>query len=828
LSWKFLEPRRCPIALFLIGPWFLLSAFAQSGRYAAPFDPAGDPSSLQRPTQAPLPEQYIWTAGDAAVLRPDHARFTYRDHDRKIEPHAFRGWFTARRIPPHATLYVAGPRSVKAWLNGKLVLDESADPQSPLGTHVFRSDVHSAMRTGRNVLAIEAVRGRGIVAASDSKIVQQIAFGETLVAKIVLAAPGLVDPPVAITNTAWRSVVAASEGWQAPDFDDHEWPHVQSLGPIESSPDFFQWNTDAGMYDWPGYMGMSPYLRTYTLAPVAITHQSGPLENTGTLINAHNGQAFSVDLPSTPAQAAGTSALLLDFGREISGRLLVESTCDCEAQIQLSYGESEGEALSGKQYLGTTLLRIPPHGVARGPKSAFRYAHLRFLSGAPHTSFRSIRAEGVAYTVTYHGSFESSDPLLNRIWQAAAYTAHLCMQDDVWDAPKRDRGRWAGDLDVTGPVINDVFGDNYLLNATLTRLIPPAGQHVNGIPGYTALWITTLADLYRHNGDKSALEQKHAALLRLLAQMDADIDPADGFTNKKHRWLFVDWSPGFFAYTDAAIEGTELEYIRGYRAGAWLLQQLGDQAAASRYNARADALAAQARTKIAGTDSVYGTSWQLNAMAVLSGTAQQSDYPAIWDHVFSHVGPGEQEQTITPYFNFYLLEAMARMNHRRAALEWLRTYWGGMIDEGATSFWEAYDLRWPKQDPHFYLQADGTTGYFVSLAHGWSSGPAAWLSEEILGIKSTEPGFRAVQVRPDLAGLQWVRGSVPTPMGDLRISAGEKRVVITIPAPMNVTLLLPAGQWTRNGAPVRWEIAENGARVSIELHAAGRFEFLRR
>ncbi len=267
--------------------------------------------------------------------------------------------------------------------------------------------------------------------------------------------------------------------------------------------------------------------------------------------------------------------------------------------------------------------------------------------------------------------------------------------------------------------------------------------------------------------------------------------------------------------------------MRGYREGAWLLKELGDHAAASHYNERAESLSALARSQFTAADGSFGAVWQLNAMAVLAGVARDSDYPAIWDREFSNVGRSPQQETISPYFNFYLLRAMARMGRRREALEWLRTYWGGMIAEGATSFWESYDLRWPKENPHLSLQADGTSGYFVSLAHGWSSGPAAWLMEELLGIKATEPGFRSVQIRPDLAGLEWIRGAVPTPRGPIRVAAEDKRIEVVIPAGTLATVLLPPGEWSQNGAPVRIQAAEAGARRSIMLHAAGRFEFRR-
>ncbi|MGH9599623.1 MAG: alpha-L-rhamnosidase C-terminal domain-containing protein [Terracidiphilus sp.] len=818
------------IAVVLLGVGLASVCGAQTRSAANPADPAAIAARLQRPAHTPLTEQYIWTANDAAVLHPDHAKFNYRQRERKTEPHAFRGWFRLSELPASATLYVAGPRRVKVYLNGTPVLAAAAYPKSPLATHVFRADVRSALRIGWNLIAIDAVRGWGAVAASDSPAIQQLAFGETLVAKIVPAPSGVNAPPLAITNERWRSVAATPPGWQSPGFDDRAWPRVQSLGAIESSPDFFQWNLDAGLYDWPGYMGMSPYLRTYSLLASAATRQTGKLENAAALTRSAPPAPFAVSIPPGTT-AANAPALLLDFGREVAGRLLIESACDCTAQVLLSYGESGSEALSGENYLGTNLLRVPPHGVARGPKSGFRYAWLRFVGGAPQTAFRAIRLEGIAYPVRYEGSFESSDPYLNRIWNTAAYTAHLCMGDGVWDAPKRDRGWWAGDLDVTGPVIGDVFGDRFLLDRTLMHLIPPAGHDVNGIPGYTAQWIATLAAMYRRSGPPKGaeVERQHAALLQLLRQMDGEFDASGQFVDRNNAWLFVDWSPGLYAHTPEAVEGTVFEFVRGYREGAWLLDKMGDSAAARRYSIRTNALAAEARKQYLDANGTFGSRWQLNAMAVVAGVATPTDYPAIWSRVFRYVGRnGTQNEIITPYFNDYLLDAMTRMGHVREALDWMREYWGGMLDEGATSFWEAYDLRWPKENPHLYLQADGRTGYFVSMAHGWSSGPASWMMEELLGVMATAPGFSHVRIRPELAGLKWVRGAVATPRGAVRVQASENSIQVTIPAGVEASVLLPAGTWMRNGKQVSGEAGENGAHERIVLHKAGSYEFERR
>src|ERR1700728_898352 len=96
MNLKILDSPAVSFFLSLLTLSFALSADAQSATFGGPLDPAADPSRLVRPVHATLAEQYIWTAGDAAALRPDHAKFIYRDRDRKTELHAFRSAFTLR------------------------------------------------------------------------------------------------------------------------------------------------------------------------------------------------------------------------------------------------------------------------------------------------------------------------------------------------------------------------------------------------------------------------------------------------------------------------------------------------------------------------------------------------------------------------------------------------------------------------------------------------------------------------------------------------------------------------------------------------------------
>jgi hypothetical protein len=416
---------------------------------------------------------------------------------------------------------------------------------------------------------------------------------------------------------------------------------------------------------------------------------------------------------------------------------------------------------------------------------------IRFLRGAPITAFKTIRLEGIYDPVEYGGSFESSDPLLNRIWETGAYTAHLCMQDGIWDAVKRDRGRWIGDIDIESRVINTVFGNPRILEDTLRSIAEntPPGQHVNGIPSYSALWITSLYSLYQHTGDKAFLESQHAALLRILVRMDQDVGSDNLLMDTAKGWEFVDWSWGLYGHTPEARIGTDLQYLRGYSDAVQLLRYLGDTSNAASYAARDAAMTTAAQSYIDPATQTLGNTWQLNALAVMDhikDDASATTNEAIWDQVLSHVKQNSSaDQVISPYFNAYVLDAMASLNHRTEALAWLRSYWGGMLSEGATSFWESYDLRWPKTNPALSLQADGTSGYFVSLAHGWSSGPTAWISENVLGVTPASPGYDTVDVRPNLLGLDFARGSVPTPHGVISVSI-DKRAGIALDLPAGI------------------------------------------
>ena len=788
-------------------------------------DPARhlEPSQLQAVLHRPLPEQYIWT-------QPHTAR------NYGLHPHYFRSSFEITVVPAHATLYLAGPRQATIYLNGKEVGHYQLNLSFPMGIRVYQHDVGRWLRRGENVLAIEAIRGPMAGNEARAPVSRHLRAGKVLAAMIVPATRGIQAPPLLMSDANWRATVRrAPAGWQQTDFNDSAWRKVDDLGGIESAIGLFQANADAGMYAWPGYDGISPFLAQYPLKALEVRRVYaglGTLKNVQALTGDTHGGPFTVTLPARRVGRTNAPQVMLDFGREVNGRIELQSDSNAPAEVTVQYGESAAEALL-QPYLGVDPIYIPPHGTAYGPKSAFRYALIRFTGGRS-TPFRTIRLDGIAYPVKYRGSFESSSPLLNKMWTIGAYTAHLCMQDGIWDAPKRDRNRWAGDLDVSGRTIDDVFGTHFLMQTTLNRLIGPAPIHtaVNGIPGYSALWINAETEYYLHTAALKQLQSVHPRLVELLDYMEKDLNRHAVFSDLTHAWTFVDWAPEMSGDTPQTRMATQFEYYQAFKDGAYLLRVLHDDKNAGRMAAEAAALKAAAQKYMLNAHGTFGERWQPNAYAVLSGVANKEQYAAIWRRVLSHVGkPKYRSYVITPYYNFYVVSAMAKMGHRRAALKWIRQYWGGMVQEGATSFWEAYNPTWFKGFMYqASLQADGVSGFFVSLAHGWSSGVTPWLMTQILGIRPTAGGFAKVDIRPDLIGLKWAKGAEPTPHGLLRVAIRDDKGYITtihlppqIEARVSVPVPTPGAQVFVNGRPMTREITDGGKRAVVGVSGPGKF-----
>ena len=132
------------------------------------------------------------------------------------------------------------------------------------------------------------------------------------------------------------------------------------------------------------------------------------------------------------------------------------------------------------------------------------------------------------------------------------------------------------------------------------------------------------------------------------------------------------------------------------------------------------------------------------------------------------------EPITTPYMRFYELEALCIMQQHDLVLQEMKDYWGGMINEGATSFWEKYI---PGENGMEHLQMYGRP-YGKSLCHAWGASPIYLIGRYFLGVSPTKPGYAEYEVRPVLGGLKRMQGSVPTPFGEVRVKMDATSVSV--------------------------------------------------
>jgi hypothetical protein len=189
--------------------------------------------------------------------------------------------------------------------------------------------------------------------------------------------------------------------------------------------------------------------------------------------------------------------------------------------------------------------------------------------------------------------------------------------------------------------------------------------------------------------------------------------------------------------------------------------------------------------------------------AALLSLAGMMDAKKTSEDVLKVGGPKD----ISTFYGFYVLQALAKSGDTDTALDFIRTYWGAMLDFGATTFWEDFNLAWidnaaridelvppGKKDLHGDFGAYCYEGFRHSFCHGWASGPTAWLSQNVLGVKPLEPGFTRVRIAPQLGNLKWAEGTYPTPLGPIRVRHERQpdgTVTSAIEAPPGITVERP-------------------------------------
>ena len=102
----------------------------------------------------------------------------------------------------------------------------------------------------------------------------------------------------------------------------------------------------------------------------------------------------------------------------------------------------------------------------------------------------------------------------------------------------------------------------------------------------------------------------------------------------------------------------------------------------------------------------------------------------------------------------------------------MKDYWGGMLNEGATSFWEKYNPQ-DRGDEHLAMYG---RPYGKSLCHSWGASPIYLLGRYFLGVEPVKAGYSEFSIQPVLGGLEWMEGTVPTPNGEIGVRMDQQQI----------------------------------------------------
>ena len=514
-----------------------------------------------------------------------------------------------------------------------------------------------------------------------------------------------------------------------------------------------------------------------------------------------NGQAdlFDGQIARIKNGLTGKCSFLLDFGRELQGgiQIVTGRSSQKEVKVRVRFGESVSEAMcditpengaTNDHAIRDFQLTLPWLGVAEIGNSGFRFVRVDLEEPNVELSLKEVRATFGYRNIPYLGSFRSDNERLNDIWMTGAYTVHLNMQEFIWDGVKRDRLVWIGDLHPELMTVNTVFGYNEVIpkSLDLIRDTTPLPNWMNGISSYSIWWLLIHRDWYRYQGDLAYLQEQKSYMTSLLNHLMTKIDDKGKETLDGTR--FLDWpsSPNVKG-VDAGLQAL---MVMAMQAGADMAEAMGDKDLAVRCK--------KTEKRLLKYIPEHNQSKQGAALMALAGliNAEKVDKEVL------SVGGSRNFST---FYGYYMLEAMAMAGNYQGAMDIISEYWGAMLDLGATTFWEDFNIEWTKNaaridelvpegkvDVHRNYGDYCYKGFRHSLCHGWASGPTAWLSRHVLGVEVVEPGFKKVRIVPHLGNLNWVEGTFPTPMGVITIKhvkGVDGKVVSDIQVPEGVEIV---------------------------------------
>ncbi|MCM3501216.1 glycoside hydrolase family 78 protein [Microbacterium sp. P26] len=538
------------------------------------------------------------------------------------------------------------------------------------------------------------------------------------------------------------------------------------------------------------------------------------------------------ELAPVSVERAASGAWILDFGQNISGRLLLQVRAEAGREITIRHAEvlQDGELYTRplRGAAATDVLVTDGGPLAWEPRftiHGFRYAE---ISGWPG----EIEAGAVVARV-YHtdmertGWFESSDALLNRLHENVRWSMRDNFVDIPTDCPQRDeRLGWTGDLQVFAPAASYLYDCSGMLRSwlrdvaveqlpdgTVPWYVPviPGGDEWTPIrPG--AAWgdvaVLTPWTLYRQFGDVHILRDQYDSARRWVDLVTRLAGP-DRLWNSGFQ--LGDWLDPAAPPHDPADATTD-RYLVATAYFAWssshlakMAEVLGNDEDARRYRRLAEEVKdAFRREYVAASGLLTSDAQTAYALAIEFDLADGAEEIARWGQRLADLVRQGGNRIATGFAGTPLItDALTHSGHVDVAYDLLFERecpsWFYTVLSGGTTTWERWDSLLP----------DGTVnpGGMTSFNHFALGAVADWIHRTVGGLAPIDPGYRRIAFRPQPGGgLTFARAAHETPYGraaiDWHLDEGELSVRVVVPTGATGVVELPGGESIEVGSGV--------------------------
>jgi len=517
-----------------------------------------------------------------------------------------------------------------------------------------------------------------------------------------------------------------------------------------------------------------------------------------------------------------SGATILDFGQNLVGRLRIRVTGDQGDIVVLRHaemlerGELATEPLRGAKATDSYTLRGGgvEEWAPRFTFHGFRYAEVTGWPGEFDPA--DIVAEVLHSDLRRTGSFESSEPLVNRLHENVVWGMRGNFVDVPTDCPQRDeRLGWTGDLQVFAPTAEFLYDSAGFLASWLRDLAAEQKQYGGtpmvvpaitiGYQGPMAAWADAATvvpwTLYRAYGDRGVLETQ-------FDSMAAWVDEVTAAAGDDRIWSkgfqFGDWldptAPAGrpeAAQTYPEIVATAY-FARSARIVADAAAVLGRDEDSARFGELADEVrVAFHREYVSRSGRLLSDSATAYALALQFDLIDGPDARRRAADRLAEIVRGNGFTISTGFVGTPLIcDALSAHGHAdvayRLLLQTEAPSWLYTVKQGATTIWE----RWDSLLPDGTVNPSGMT----SFNHYAFGSVADWLHRVVAGLAPAEPGYRRIRIapQPPRAGLTSAAARLDTPYGEASVSwalaDGSVTITATVPVGATAEVVLPSGQ----------------------------------